>query len=144
MPQGGLLRKVDFIKIKKSPKKNLSVGFVIQNLGPKMGFISEEDPLPLNFKFGAAYNLIKELLFAIDFNRPIDKEGIPINLGAEYTFMNIFSLRCGYKIGYELENFSAGSGLKHRIGKITYFVDYAFILDRAFDNTHAFSIKLAF
>lgn len=140
----GVLRQFNFLRIKTSPENNLSIGFVIQNLGPKIKFLSEGDSLPLNFKFGIAYNIIKEFLFAIDFTKPTDKGGILCNLGSEYTFKDILSLRCGYKIGYEFGNFSTGIGIRYKVGEITYFVDYALMLSKGFNNIHAISIKLGF
>lgn len=57
----------------------------VQNMGGKIKFVSGEDPLPLNFKAGAAYSLPeKGLLFALDVNMPSDNSA-RVNAGAEYS-----------------------------------------------------------
>ena len=70
---------------------NFSAGFNLQNLGPKITYISESDPLPTNLKWGIAYNIFKDefndLKLAIDFQKLLVKrdtaggsDPVPISL----------------------------------------------------------------
>ena len=48
----GTAYAVDLGAQKKYADENFELGFAVQNLGTKIKFINQEDPLPLNFKLG--------------------------------------------------------------------------------------------
>jgi len=59
--------------------------------------------------------------------------------------MDMFALRCGYKMNYDSENLSGGVGFKWETGNFGVKVDYAYSpFDFALDDVHRFSIGLAF
>ena len=94
---------------------------------------TSEWALPLIFRVGLAYEPIKSeqhsLTLAVDALHPSDNYE-SMNIGAEYTFMNIFSIRGGYKslfLEESEESFALGFGLqKQIIGNVTLYFDYAY------------------
>lgn len=100
-------------------KDELSLGFNLQNVGPKITYIQESDPLPTTLRIGTAINLVKdefnELTLAVDFAKLLVKRDIngsdvlPNSLvtawqnpgaewafGMEYWYERVFALRGGY------------------------------------------------
>lgn len=59
--------------------KNLDLGFNLQNMGPNIFYISqqEQDPIPFTLKLGTAYHLVQtpihNLTFLLDLNREVVK-----------------------------------------------------------------------
>ncbi len=94
---------------------------------------TESWALPLIFRVGLAYEPIRtedhRLLLAVDALHPSDNYE-SVNVGAEYTFMNIFSIRGGYKslfLQQSEETFAVGFGIqKQIIGNVKLHVDYAY------------------
>ncbi len=97
----------------------LSFGFNLQNVGPKITYINESDPLPTNLKIGTAWKIVKDefndLKIAVDFQKLLVKRdginsdpiplslisawknpGIEFSVGAEYWYENVFAFRAGY------------------------------------------------
>ena len=66
-----------------------------------------------------------KLIAAIQLNHPVD-DAENISLGAEYLFLEILSLRGGYKINKAEEDYSFGAGIKIPVGKIYLTVDYSY------------------
>lgn len=138
----------DKIKIKN---EKLKIGLVVQNIGTKMKFIDEADPLPLNIKLGCSYPLISQspnfLISALDINKPIDND-VRVNFGTEYSRKfgeNIIcAARVGYKTntkGYEaIDGISAGFGF----GFKEYSLDYAFTPYGDLGDTHRVSVIAKF
>ncbi len=108
----------------------LRLGGALQHVGPRIAYIDEEqsDPLPRNLKAGASYMLISDemnkLMVCADYNKSLviiedivdQSTGVIINLGAEYRYFDLLSLRAGYvydKDG-EVKDFAFGMGLKYR------------------------------
>ncbi|MFH1958040.1 MAG: PorV/PorQ family protein [bacterium] len=122
---------------------NLQFAGVLQNIGTGLKFDEKNDPFPFNFKIGSAYNRIlfdNGFTFALDLNVPSDND-VSLNLGAEYVFWNLISLRCGYKSRADLDKgvrFGAGFEVEDMR------VDYAFIPFGVLGNTHRFSIGIKF
>ena len=97
----------------------LSLGFNLQNVGPKMTYRNEADPLPTTLRLGTALKIYKddfnELTFAYDFAKllvkrdEIDSDPLPKSLitgwenpgaehalGLEYWYEQLIALRAGY------------------------------------------------
>ncbi|MDI6704555.1 MAG: hypothetical protein QME40_07790, partial [bacterium] len=86
--------------------------------------------LPLNIKAGAAYP-IRNFLFALDVNKPIDNE-MNFSLGIESWWFKILALRAGYKLGTDNKlsehteiatGWSAGVGFNFK----SFQLDYAYV-----------------
>ena len=90
----------------KAPMIKSSFGAVIQNLGPNIAYIDEDqaDPLGRNLKVGVAYtpveNEVHRILVAADANRfllPGRTLAVDVwDAGAEYEFNRLLALRIGY------------------------------------------------
>ncbi|MCK9328349.1 MAG: PorV/PorQ family protein [Candidatus Cloacimonetes bacterium] len=112
-------------------KKNILInkldfGLNLQNIGPNITFINEDqsDPLPMNFRMGLSYRLLESEFSTFTINTDMNKllanddfvlkrlftawyddgglfsseeiESTIFNVGAEYTYYNLLSLRGGY------------------------------------------------
>ena len=151
-------------------KDNLSLGFNLQYLGPKITYISDADPLPTNLKMGFAYTLFKDefndLKIAVDLQKLLVKRdsaggsdpvpisvftawqnpGIETAFGLEYWYEKIFALRGGYFT--EPSNlggrhfWNLGLGVKYRIFQL----DFGYILtieqNHPLANTMRFSLLM--
>lgn len=128
----------------------LSLGLNLKNVGPKITYIKESDPLPTTLNLGAAVNLYKDefhsLKFAADFSKllvkrdSVDSDPLPKSLitgwnnpgadlafGAEYWYQDIIALRAGYftepsTLG-DRKYWNFGAGIKYNIFKL----DFSFI-----------------
>lgn len=111
---------VDLGALWKVPGQPMNLALVIQNLGPDIALVDEQqaDPLPRMLRVGAAYQVINRgqhsFLVAFDGDKVLlsngssaesdstldqtwfDENDILLNVGGEYTFNNLVSLRLGY------------------------------------------------
>lgn len=135
--------------------KILSIGFVMQNMGEDIKFMSESDKLPQTMKLGISYPLMEEprsrLICNVDMSRSMENAGyedILMNYGAEYSYgitKDIgFTGRGGYKTGVkelgELAGITAGIGLKLS----SYSIDYCFMPLGDLDETHRVSLSIKY
>ncbi len=129
---------------------NVSLGFNLQNVGPKITYIKESDPLPTNLRLGAGYELVEDefnqLIVALDFSKLLVKrdstgsDPLPKSLvsgwenagaewafGMEYWYDKVVALRAGYFTepsstgGRKYWNF--GAGVRYDI----FSLDFSFI-----------------
>jgi hypothetical protein len=107
--------------------------------------------LPLIFRVGVAYNPIKsenhKVTLALDALHPSDNYE-SVNVGAEYTFMNLLSLRGGYKslfLDSAEETFALGFGIqKQIIGNVTLSFDYSYQDFGRLSDIQKFSFGMTF
>jgi hypothetical protein len=108
----------------------LRLGGTLQHVGPRIAYIDEEqsDPLPRNLKAGAAYKLLddetNELMVCAEYNKSLvivediahPTVGVVLNVGAEYRYYDLLSLRAGYVYDEdgEIKDFAFGMGLKYK------------------------------
>jgi hypothetical protein len=118
-----------------SPYHNLWLGFSFVNLGPYPKFEKQRIKPPRGWKIGVSYEKFG-LLFSVGANKYIDAIFQP-NIGIEYNFNSLFSLRGGYSFWTDTYSFSLGFGIKWR--KIE--IDYAFRpYQLGLGNAHIFTI----
>ncbi|MFH1541311.1 MAG: PorV/PorQ family protein [Elusimicrobiota bacterium] len=129
------------------------IGAAVQNLGPKIRYINEDEPLPLNFKIGASKNFLlrfignkSNLFVEMDINKH-KYENPYFNLGMEYPYKLkaiVFFLRSGYKIN--TENYNWTDGLRGGFGFSfkDYSLDYAFVPYSDLGDTHRISVIVKF
>jgi hypothetical protein len=91
--------------------RNLSIGFSIQNIGPKIIYQKKRENLPLNFKIGTSLRLKEKILINFDINKPIDNR-LNYQIGGEYILGKSIFLRAGYSKGIN----DAGSGISLGLG----------------------------
>ncbi len=107
--------------------------------------------LPLNFRVGLAYKAVDTdlhtITIAADALHPSDNYE-SVNIGAEYTFNDMFSVRGGYKslfLADSEESFSVGLGIKQLLlGNIALKVDYAYADFGRLSNIQKFSLSILF
>jgi len=143
----------DFGVLYKTGYKSLNLGMSIRNLSSEIKFVDESFQLPLAFKLGLSMNLFDlveidpeshSFLFAFDAEHPRDNKEM-LHLGAEYSFMNILSLRAGYitpKINEA--GINAGVGLKYNLGGIDIGIDYAYTEFSTFNSVHRIAINFGY
>jgi len=123
----------------------LSTGVVVKNMGLPLKFEKESDNLPLQGSIGLTYNLIcdksNKFIFSIDVSKDLDTP-LHLNCGTEYNYKvskkETFSLRLGYKFGYELDGLTGGLGVQSDM----YSLDYAFNLKSTLPTNHIFSVTI--
>ncbi len=131
--------------------EGLRLGFMVQNAGTTLTFISVGEPAPLNLKLGLAWNLHfndANSLQLVLRRQPSHRQQRPQlqprwlqNVGAaEYWLFNTLALRGGYEFGYDLGGLTAGAGFKWA----DVAVDYAFVPYDVVGNTHRISLSYAF
>lgn len=123
--------------------KDLTLGFSLLNLGGKMKYKDEGDPLPLTVRLGAAYRYeIKPehgLILATDLVKPNDN-GVRLNLGAEYSYQGYLCGRLGYKTGYDSEGLACGIGVIYQ----GYRLDYTYSPVEDLESGHRLSLIYGF
>ncbi|HMI30507.1 MAG TPA: PorV/PorQ family protein [Candidatus Limnocylindrales bacterium] len=87
----------------KIPKWKASVGMALQNLGPNIAYIDQDqsDPLGRNAKLGFAVTPFETEMYRVlvvgDVNRSLLSHGAFIeNAGAEFEFNRLLAIRAGY------------------------------------------------
>ncbi|HEY3156335.1 MAG TPA: PorV/PorQ family protein [Candidatus Eisenbacteria bacterium] len=107
----------------KVPRLKSSIGLAIQNLGPNIAYIDQDqsDPLGRNAKLGVAVTPLETELYrvvvAADVNRSLLPHGAWIeNGGGEFEFNRLLALRIGYIYDPRgtIKNFTYGLGLIYR------------------------------
>lgn len=168
---------IDLGVLYNTPFEGITLGMAISNFGTKMSLDGntsvvlydpdeettgnnsripaelqmDEWDLPLNFKVGLSYqpNLGEhhDIVIALDAAHP-NNDFESINIGGEYTFRNIFSIRGGYKslfIDDAEESFTLGAGIVQRIiGNIAIRFDYAYSDFGRLSNVQKFSLGINF
>ena len=124
----------------------MDLSLAVQNLGTKMKFVDESDPLPVSIRAGGAYRVSDRLRAAVEINEYLNDEKFYPSLGAEYWFRDALALRCGYKFGYDTANLGSAVGLSLGFGiKVQGLgVDYAFLPFGDLGNIHRFGVWVQF
>jgi len=124
---------------------NLSLGAMLQNLGPGVKF-QTRFPLPLTFKAGAAYRL-ERFHSKLAFDVAVPRDNYPLlSLGIESKVLKFLNLRAGYRYRWFGNPLGDGSGL--RAGGGFAFkglsLDYAFAPFGDLGKTHRISMGWRF
>jgi len=121
------------------------IGMSVQNLGTKMKYISQEDPLPLTVAAGLMFSVIPGVNLALDVKRLVYDKQTGVSFGTEYALLSGVALRAGYLAGDRAVNinntgFSAGAGLNFWGTQL----DYAVNPYGALGNTQKITLKKKF
>ncbi|MFH1823857.1 MAG: PorV/PorQ family protein [Candidatus Firestonebacteria bacterium] len=125
--------------------ENLVVGLAVSNIGTKI----KEDSLPMTLRAGLSmrFSILqeKDLLAAAGVYLPFESSVIAENVGVEYWYDHMFAVRLGYKVGYDVGNFTAGIGFKSILeGIFGYQIDYSYAPSGNLGDTHRISVTLNF
>jgi hypothetical protein len=113
--------------------------------------VTDPWPIPLIFRVGLAMDVVKTetatATIECDALRPSDNVEV-VNVGAEVTFMNLLSLRGGYKSLFQKdseEGLTLGAGVKYsQPGSMGVEVNYAYQQFGKFGNLNTFSLGINF
>lgn len=130
--------------------RGFKIGMMISNFGPDMRMITNDYPLPINFRFGGSINLVEtadlehRVLFSAEGWHPSDNLE-KYNAGVEYTFRQRFSLRAGSRFQYDVGEYTFGGGLRVPFGDENEIrVDYAYQDFGVLTEVHRFTMSIAF
>ena len=124
------------------------------NYNPDARLKTEPWPLPLMFRVGIAMDLIggsdpfinsemNRFTLAIDGVHPNDNTE-KVNIGGEYAWNETVFARLGYKINYDVENWTFGVGVKVNFGTQHAGFDYALIDFKDLGKVSQFSLQVSF
>ena len=136
---------------KRFSRDTLQLGFAVQNIGPKIKFIKESDPLPLNIKAGIAKtfdlrSIESGLTLAFDVNAPIDN--VPNgHFGVEFIYKKMKDISLAGRVGYKtntIKDLNALSGLSAGAGFVwkRMAIDYVWVPYGDLGNTHRISLTI--
>ena len=123
----------DFGIIYRTGFKSLALGMTARNFAPEVKYEEENFELPLTFRIGLSMDLLDltssdpnrhSLLVMVDTERPRDFSE-HVKIGAEYTLMNLFSVRAGYVTPTDEEGISLGGGLRKDFDTFGFMLDYS-------------------
>ena len=162
----GLLWKPEKLTIFGENLDNtFSLGVNLQNVGPKMTYLNESDPLPTTLRVGVAFKIVEDeyndLTITSDFSKLLVKRdslgsdpiptsfltswgvgGPQIGVGMEYIYDRIVALRGGYfsepKAAGNRRFFTMGAGVKYDL----FAVDFSYIL--TIEDNHPLANTLRF
>ena len=149
----------DFGSIYRIGVADWQVGARMQNLGSDFKYYDIAYSLPLTFSIGTSIKPYNDenhsVLLSVDGVKTQDGPQY-LFAGGEYTFMNMISVRGGYKFNYSgtqsqststrnainttIEGYSLGAGINADVSGYKVAVDYAFTKMDLFDNAHRVSV----
>jgi hypothetical protein len=158
---------VDLGALYRVPNAPVNLAVVLQNLGPDIALVDEEqaDPLPRTLRFGAAWQVVNKnshsLIMAFDADKLLlgdegtapadslfeptwfDENEVLLNGGIEYSYNKLISLRTGYIFDDpgEIKDFTFGLGVAYKALSF----DYASIPQfEELDRVSKFSLSVRF
>ena len=151
----------DFGSIYHVGVKDWTIGARLNNLGSKVQFYNQKNPLPLTFAVGSSIypvsNETMRRMVAVDAVKPMDSQQLVFG-GAELSFYDLVFLRGGYKYNYSgnddggnsqrtaintsIEGLSFGGGIQHSMNGFNIAIDYAYTQMDLLDNTHRITLKI--
>lgn len=127
--------------------RNFKISMVITNFGPDMTFIKESYPLPINFRFGGAINVLDgedhKAIFALEASHPSDNLE-KYNAGVEYQYRERYFVRMGQKFNYDEGAFAVGGGIHLPVGNLDLKLDYGYQDLGLLTEAHRFTLGLKF
>ena len=138
--------------------KSLRLAMTARNLGPDSDYtgfdaifgLPQTVRMPIDYRLGIGYDFIED---SADNDHLLSGylEGVHPNDGperihtaVEYKFMNILSVRGGYRFNYDEQGVTAGGGLTFSFAQIKGRFDYAYVDYGRLDVTHLFTVGFAF
>lgn len=133
--------------------RSLTLSMLARNFGPDTEFagfteiydLPQTVRMPLDFRLGVSYGFIEgtsglhELRGYLEGAHPNDGPE-RVHAAMEYTLLNIFSLRGGYKFNYDEQGLTLGGGLNFSMAGVTGRIDYAFLDYGRLSSVHLFTV----
>ncbi len=125
----------------KVPVEFLSVGFALQNLGPRIKYENTEENIPLTYRLGMAYQIPDYMVtIAFDAVKTVNEEW-RYYPGLEVEFLNSIAVRAGYQFNQDL-----GAGYNVGLGFTlldSYRLNYVFSPYGILGSTHKAEITIS-
>jgi hypothetical protein len=129
------------------PVLRTRLGISVNNLGRDLKFINEQYSLPTVLRFGVQTDVYREDVHlvntALQISRPNDADE-QYNLGLEYVYQSMVSLRAGYRFNYDNEDWSIGAGFSLNNVGIDGTLDYSYTNFKFLTGTHMFTLEVGF
>lgn len=127
--------------------RNFKITMMIANFGPNMQHISEDFPLPIDFRFGGAVDFLDNpshhATLAVEGSHPSDNRE-RYATGIEYTFSDFAVFRVGNRFERDLGGMSVGGGVKFDMVGVEARLDYAYQDFGLLDKIQRFGLTLDF
>ncbi len=130
----------------RAPDQGISVGLAALNLGGKLRYVDQADPLPAATRLGVSWqggpNPDQSVIAAADGEYVLDERVWHANAGVEYFWQRRYGLRVGYQFNRgDQGGLTMGVGLRWR-GRILF--DYAWDLGDLLANAHRVTLSYRF
>jgi hypothetical protein len=133
--------------------QEFTFGMFIRNFSTNIKREEIEEQLPLLFSFGASINVMQvfaeeisknnSITFALDFLHQ-NSYSERVNMGLEYMFLEMFSLRAGYQTNRDLASWSGGVGFNTSLSDYDIEVNYSYSSFDIFDSVSRISLNFSF
>lgn len=135
----------------KTGYKGFTFGMSIRNFSSNIKREEIDEQLPLLFTLGGVINLMdiidpdqnSSLFVAADFLHQ-NNYSERVNLGLEYRFLNMISLRGGYQTNRDLASWSGGIGLYYTLFDYDIEVNYSYSRFEIFSSVSRLSLLFSF
>jgi len=140
----------DFGMLYKTGFKSLNFGATVRNFSKEVRYEKEDFQLPLIFKIGLSVNAMdflpenKEMhsfILSVDATHPRDYPE-QVNVGGEYMFMKILSVRAGYMMNNDEFGFTSGFGIQKTFNDVVLGFDYSYTPFGRFKEVDRISFQL--
>lgn len=102
---------------------------------------------PTMFRIGFAFEPYEteehKVTTSVQLNHPNDNSE-NVSFGAEYTWKKLLSLRAGYKLNVDEQDFTVGAGFNIPVSIADVTVDYSYVNFERLGSSHRFSLILGF
>lgn len=136
----GLLSRFNFLKGYAARDKNFSLGATVLNLGPPV----KGDALPTEAVAGISYRPLRFIMISSDINYMMNlvdftkSEGLGFALGADFRFVDFFSIQTG--IDWKGYNPSLSFGADVNLEPVSFQVNYTLDLSTSVNSVDNFSV----
>ena len=128
-----------------SPEAGWSFGASAMNIGGKIKYSEEKEPLPATFRGGFSWQggvpSVHNVIASADGDYLLDEREWHANVGLEYFWVKTYGARIGYQIHREDAGLTMGFGLRW---KGRFLLDYAWGLGRALSDQHRITVSYRF
>ncbi len=122
----------------------------LRNFSRELKYEQEAFQLPLTFRLGVSMNVLdiwdvngaeQSLVLAADATHPRDYRE-QLSVGAEYTFMQLLSLRGGYMFYNDESGLTGGLGVRKDFAGVQFSLDYSYTPFGVFGNVQRFTLAV--
>jgi hypothetical protein len=128
-----------------SPEAGWSFGASALNIGGKIKYSDEKEPLPATFRGGFAWQggvpSVHSVIASVDGDYLLDERVWHANMGLEYFWVKTYGFRLGYQIHRDDAGLTVGFGLRW---KGRFLLDYAWALGKTLSDQHRITVSWRF